>query len=82
MSDDRDHRLRRLKIRSWRRGTKEMDLVLGRFWDAEGANLDDATLALYEDLLVENDQDLYQWVSGQVAPPERFAPLIDRLRIG
>ncbi len=82
MSDDRDHRLRRLKIRSWRRGTKEMDLVLGRFWDAEGEGLDDVTLDLYEDLLVENDQDLYQWVSGQIAPPDRFAPLIERLRIG
>ena len=78
--EPRDVRLRRLKMRSWRRGTKEMDLILGRFWDAEGATLDPATLDLYEALLSENDQDLYQWVSGQTPPPDRFAPLIDCLK--
>ncbi len=76
---DREHRLRRLKIRSWRRGIKEMDLILGQFWDAKGATLDDATLDLYEALLNENDQDLYLWCSGQAKAPERFAPFIARL---
>ena len=73
-------RRRRLGIRSWRRGTREMDLILGRFWDAEGAGLDAATLDLYEAMLDENDQDLYLWVSGQAAPPLRLAPLVGRLR--
>lgn len=82
MSEEREKRLRRLKIRSWRRGTKEMDLVLGRFWDAEGNSLDDPTLDLYEELLIENDQDLYQWVSGQVPAPAKFVGLIERLSIG
>lgn len=77
--EDREVRLKRLAMRSWRRGTKEMDLILGRFWDAEGATLDDRTLDLYEALLSENDQDLYVWVSGQVAPPPRFEALIARL---
>ena len=80
MSKTREIRLRRLTVRSWRRGTKEMDLILGRFWDAEGAGLGDGELNLYEALLDENDQDLYMWVSGQVAPPERFVPLVARLR--
>jgi len=75
----REHRLKRLAIRSWRRGTKEMDLILGRFWDDQGAGLDAATLDVYEDLLAENDQDLYLWVSGQAPAPARFAPLIERL---
>ena len=79
---DRDTRLKRLGIRSWRRGTKEMDLILGRFWDAEGASLDPDTLDLYEELLVENDQDLYAWVSGQQPVPDKFASLIGRLRDG
>lgn len=57
-----------------------MDLILGRFWDAEGTSLDPATLDLYEDLLLENDQDLYTWVTGQIAPPDRFASLIARLQ--
>ena len=76
---EREKRLKRLAIRSWRRGTKEMDLILGPFWDTQGATLDDATLSLYEALLAENDQDLYQWVSGQVPTPERFTVIIERL---
>lgn len=77
---EREKRLKRLAIRSWRRGIKEMDLLLGRFWDAEGATLDDETLDIYEAMLSENDQDLYAWVSGQSTPPDAFAELIARLR--
>lgn len=82
MMDAAEKRLKRLAIRSWRRGTKEMDLILGPFWDAHGASLDEETLSLYEELLSENDQDLYQWVSGQTASPDRFSPIISRLRRG
>ena len=78
--NEREKRLKRLAIRSWRRGIKEMDLILGRFWDAEGATLDDETLEIYEAMLSENDQDLYAWVSGQSTPPDAFAALIARLR--
>lgn len=77
---EHEKRLKRLTIRSWRRGTKEMDLILGRFWDAEGAELDPDTLETYEAMLAENDQDLYAWVSGQSAAPDAFAELIARLR--
>jgi antitoxin CptB len=35
-----DARQRRILFRSWHRGMREMDLVLGRFADAEIANLD------------------------------------------
>ncbi|MEO1024669.1 MAG: succinate dehydrogenase assembly factor 2 [Pseudomonadota bacterium] len=79
---DRENRLRRLKIRSWRRGTKEMDLILGSFWDAHGSSLDDGTLDLYEQLLIENDQDLYRWCSGQAVPPDRFAGMISQVMQG
>ncbi|MEM7753242.1 MAG: succinate dehydrogenase assembly factor 2 [Pseudomonadota bacterium] len=77
---EHEKRLKRLTIRSWRRGTKEMDLILGKFWDAEGAKLDPDTLDTYEAMLSENDQDLYTWVSGQVPAPPAFADLIARLR--
>ena len=82
MSEPRDIRLKRLKIRSWRRGTKEMDLILGPFFDAQGSQLDDSTLDTYEAFLSENDQDLYQWVSGQAPAPEQFQGLIDRIGQG
>ena len=58
-----------------------MDLVLGRFWDEVGRALGASELDLYEDLLCENDQDLYAWVSGKAEPPERFACLITRIKV-
>jgi len=70
-------RLRRLGMRSIRRGTKEMDIVLSRYAAARLESLSPEMLDLYEAFLEENDQDLYQWVSGQVAPPERFRELND-----
>jgi Uncharacterized conserved protein len=72
-------RLKRLRLRSWRRGTKEMDMILGPFADAELAGLGAETLDLYEALLEENDQDLYVWVTGQAAAPEPLAGLIETI---
>lgn len=76
-------RLRRLTMRSWRRGMRETDLLLGGFADAHLATLGAADLDLYEALLEENDQDLYGWIvavsAGRVAGPERFHALIGRI---
>ncbi len=71
--------LKRLRIRSWRRGIKEMDLILGAFSDSELETLSGADLALYEEMLSENDQDLYVWVTGREPAPERFAALLSRI---
>ena len=59
-----------------RRGIKEMDIILSRYADARLTRLSPAQLDSYDALLSENDQDLYQWVTGQVAPPEHFSDLI------
>lgn len=69
-------RLKRMAMRSWRRGTKEMDLVLGPYADVNLAAMDEPRLALYDRLLDENDQDLLPWVLGQLAAPAEFAGLI------
>lgn len=71
---------KRLRIRSWRRGIREMDLILGGFFDAHGDSLSADDLALYEVMLEENDHDLYAWVSEKTPTPQRFALLIDRIR--
>ncbi len=60
-----------------RRGIKEMDLILQRFAEAHLDVMDDAGLKLYDEMLSENDHDLYQWVTGQVPPPEAYAKLIE-----
>ena len=76
MNETRDVRLKRLAMRSMRRGIKEMDLILSTYADRHLADMDDATLDVYEALLAENDQDLYQWVTGQSAPPREYIELI------
>ncbi|QFT81533.1 Antitoxin CptB [Roseovarius sp. THAF27] len=80
MTETGDTRLKRLRMRSMRRGTKEMDILLMRFSEARLAALSPAELDLYETLLEENDQDLYQWVTGQTPPPPHLADLIGQVR--
>ena len=81
MSEPAETRLKRLRMRSWRRGIREMDLILGDFADAGLAALGEADLALYDALLSENDHDLYAWVSGAAAVPDRYAGLIARIAV-
>ncbi|MDU8926334.1 succinate dehydrogenase assembly factor 2 [Alisedimentitalea sp. MJ-SS2] len=79
-NETRASRIKRLHMRSMRRGTKEMDLILMRFAAARLEDMDEAALNAYDALLTENDQDLYQWVSGQTAPPAAHAPLVSGIR--
>ena len=56
-------------FRSWHRGTRETDLILGHFAEAHLADFDAGQLDRYEALLECNDADLFDWVSGRAAPP-------------
>jgi antitoxin CptB len=69
-------RLKRMQMRSWRRGIKEMDLILGPFSEANLAQMSTAELDLYDQLLTENDQELYPWVSGAAPTPPEYLDLI------
>ena len=81
MSEPPEIRLKRLRLRSVRRGIREMDLLLGRF--AEGLDRLTATdLDGYERLLEENDQDLLAWVTGLRLAPADHAPLLARIASG
>lgn len=79
MTEPRDIKIRRLKMRSMRRGTKEMDLILQSFAERHLDQMDAAELAHYDALLEENDLDLYRWISGQDAAPDRFSALIVKI---
>lgn len=76
MTEPEADRRKRLAMRAWRRGTKEMDLILGPYGDAHLAGMDATALQLFDALLLEADPDLLTWVLGQTAPPDRFAPLV------
>src|SRR5262249_9511909 len=68
-----DHQHRdRLRFRSWHRGTREMDLLLGRFADAHLGGFSPEQLAQYEAILEIGDPDLYNWIAGkEPVPAER-----------
>jgi antitoxin CptB len=79
MDETRQTRIRRLAMRSMRRGIREMDLILSAFAEGALAGMSEVDLALYEALLEESDHDLYLWVSGQEAPPAALAGLVARI---
>jgi antitoxin CptB len=80
-NEDPEVRRRRLRFRAWHRGTREMDLLLGRFADAEMAKLDEEGIASFEALLEVPDPDLYNWIVGAWETPASYdTPLFRRLR--
>ena len=79
MIETPENRLKRMRLRSWRRGTKEMDIVLGTYADATLAQMAPAEIEAFEALLAEQDQDLMRWVFGEVTPPPEHADLIATL---
>jgi antitoxin CptB len=64
-----DPRRKRLLFRSWHRGTREADLILGSFADEHLAGFDEAQLDRYGALLDWPDPDLFDWLAGRAAPP-------------
>lgn len=76
-----DPRRRRLLFRAWHRGTREMDLVMGRFTQANLVAFTDAEVTELEALMEANDRDVFDWVSGMAAVPGNYdTPLFRRLR--
>lgn len=76
MVETAEARLKRMRMRSWRRGTREMDLMLGPWADAHLPGLGQERLALYDRLLEENDQDLMAWLLGQAPTPDWVVGLL------
>ena len=81
MTELPEHRIKRLAMRSMRRGIKEMDIILSAYATENLAKMDDAKITLYDYLLDENDQDLYQWVTGQVVAPDKFIQMIAEISV-
>ena len=76
-----DDRRKRLLFRCWHRGTREMDLILGRFADAEIANLSGDELTTLEHLIEVSDPDLYAALTGdKPLAPEYASALYDRIK--
>jgi antitoxin CptB len=76
-----DDRRKRILFRCWHRGTREMDLILGRFADAEIAGLSDGELSDLEGLIDVPDPDLYAALIGDIPlDPQYASALFDRIK--
>jgi antitoxin CptB len=76
--DGLDPRRRRALFRAWRRGTREMDLLLGRFADAYIVTLGGRDLADLEALMEASDDEVYAWIAGQRPVPAAYATPVFR----
>ena len=73
---------KRLIIRSWRRGTKELDLILGKFSNNNVSKLEMDELHLYEQLLSNDDHVIYGWLFEKEESPAIFCSLIKQIQEG
>lgn len=67
--EDLSVRRRRLRYRAWHRGTRELDLLLGPYADAELEGMDRTELDRFERLLSLEETELRAWLLGQERPP-------------
>lgn len=76
-----DDRRKKLRFRAWRRGFREIDLILGGFADQCLAGLEASGLAEFEALLDAPDGEVYAWIVGQTpAPPTHDTPTLAAIR--
>ena len=75
-----ENRRNKLKFRAWRRGFREMDLLIGSFADATLGSLDAAGLDEFERLLNVPDWEVYAWLIGhEQVPAQHAGPVLDQL---
>lgn len=74
-------RLKKLSYLSWHRGTRENDLLLGRFADAYLESMTAEELIQYERLLAHADPEIYSWIAQKKPVPfSELTSLINKIR--
>ncbi len=75
-----DSHRRKLVFRAWRRGFREMDLLMGSFADEHMEALSSEGVAEFERLLSLPDWEVYAWLIGQKPVPDNHkGPVLDAL---
>lgn len=69
---NRENRIKRLIYRSWYRGCKETDKILGQFAKEYLSRFSDSELDSFEAILEESDSDIFDWMSGKQQLPEKY----------
>ena len=72
--------LKKLLFKASHRGTKEMDIILGKFAETNLETLDSENLKIFEELLEIPDPDLYKWFTDEnIEIPEKYSKLIKKI---
>lgn len=73
-------RRKKLQFRAWRRGFRELDLLMGSFADKHLGEYDSEGLDEFERLLDIPDWEIFAWLVGQEAVPAiHKGPVLDQL---
>ena len=76
-----DEELKRLRWRATHRGTREADMLIGGFFDANHAGWSAQDRALFAAMLDEQDVDILAWAHGTAVPPQHFqGPMVEALQ--
>lgn len=79
--DDIQTRRRRAIYRARHRGTKEMDILMGRYAEARLEEMDADEITLFEKFLVLPEPQLFDWVMrGENVSDPAFAALVADVR--
>ena len=81
MGDDPESvRRRKLLFKAWHRGTREADLLLGRFAERYLGAFDVGQLERFDALLDRIDAEICDWILGREAPrPEERNDVVEML---
>lgn len=80
MTDETAERRRKLRFRAWRRGFREMDLLMGSFADERLDEYGAGELDAFERLLATPDWEVFAWLIGQKPVPENHrSAVLDQL---
>ena len=72
LTESKDKKRKRLRFRCWHRGSRELDLLLGRFADAHIHSFSMDQLDRFEVFIENADPDIYNWLTGREEVPEAF----------
>jgi antitoxin CptB len=64
-TDGLDPRRKRILFRAWHRGTREMDLLMGRYAEVAVDAMTDDELTTFEALIEVPDRDLFAWLTDK-----------------
>ena len=74
--------MQKIKQLQWqcRRGMLEVDILLKRYLNEVYEQASAEEQACFEVLLKENDQSLFEWLTGKSLPIPHFHSLIEKMR--